>query len=226
MATTAIDVVQRVGRKATLQQQIETLGIPVLSWESVTEHKKEVLRKYRFGIRKFVSPLFIGIQYLLGLFTTQTPWMIWIRYRASKMPADMTLLILTLTAISLPFAAWAMHVSWWRMFFAVPLFAGCMNFVLDKVMLSYSALAEATSNWATICVTTGGENFGIKTMPFYVPVRLQRRAQLASKVSGVRISVDFLSKDPFLVAERGIWPFIDRVVIGAWNTGDKKFDSV
>ncbi|MDE2021737.1 MAG: hypothetical protein KGI71_02325 [Patescibacteria group bacterium] len=224
MGTGTLDIVFQLDKKATLKQQIEMLGIPTLSPEAVTEHKRKMLRTYRYGARRIIGPLFVVIQHLLGLFTAHTQGMIWARYRAYKLPPGVWLSTAVFLVVLPALAALAIPMSWRYGLLILPLLALLAAKAINKIVSRCFLLSEATSRWITVRVTANGENSSIVDLPL-LPVHLQRRAERASQISGVRTTVDYLHLDPFLVAERGVWPFIERVTIGAWNTHRPEFDN-
>lgn len=57
-----------------------------------------------------------------------------------------------------------------------------------------------------------------------LPLWLQRRAEIAESIPGVRLELDSFEEDPFLIAVRGHFWWKEEAVIGAFATGDPILD--
>lgn len=205
--------------KSSLQEEVEALGVPILPRVAVRKHKKQMIQACRPGVFRFIGPTILGVMYLSCLLVGAVPVLIWRRYRSDTLPSTVLLLSFGLSLAFLAVAAWIAHWPMW-LAFNLPMFGFLATFVLVS---SWPKLSTSTSHWEATCITVAGGNAYTK-YTFVIPRALQQRAELVTTIPGTRLVIEHFQDDPFLVAERGFGPFAERVYVGAWDTGVKKFD--
>ncbi|HQU07831.1 MAG: hypothetical protein B7X04_01105 [Parcubacteria group bacterium 21-54-25] len=227
MSTTAERIFEPLQtRESLLQNRVKALGVPILPREVVEEHKAHMVQACRPGVFGFIGPAVRGVMWLLVLLAGFLPEIVWRRYRTNEFPQPVLFGSLLLVLVLPPLAAWMVGLPAWPMFFFTLILAQLALYGLFRFVSSRHRTNVSTSYWEAICVTVAGRNATVKvgSLPV-IPAKLRRRAERVRTIPGTRLVIERFRDDPLIAVERGRWPFVERVYIGAWDTGCPALDN-